>query len=666
MAPLEPQRETPVRTCLSTMISRVGISRVGISRVGISRVGISRVGISRLILALLLVLHVGLVARVAAVNSPTLDEPAHLSSGMSHWKLGKFDQYRVNPPLVRLVASLPLLLTEFEFDWSYLRGDAYARPEFTTGNRFATISGFRIFKTVMLARWACLPFTLVGAWVCYRWATDLYGHWSGVCAASLWCFSPNVIAHAAQIMPDAGASAMGCLAGYAFWNWLRRPTWRTALLAGCALGLAGLTKTTWILLFGLWPILWLVWASRTSGLSHQLDHNHTKSAHSLSDDDGDRERLYSTRMVQLRQLASSLLLAVYLINLGYGFEGSFKRLGEYTFISGTLTGRDVNARIPGNRFADSWLALVPVPLPENYVRGVDVQRYDFERGKWSYLRGEQRFGGWWYYYLYALVVKVPIGTWLLGISAGLLTLRHERNWLRMRNELVLVVPAIAVLLLVSSQTGFNRYLRYVLPALPFAFIWISKVFNTFKPRRLASFGVPCVFLVYSVVSSLWVFPHSLSYFNELAGGPVRGHAHLLDGNVDWGQDLLQLRQWLDAHPQAKNVRVAYFGSVALTAVKIEADPPPKGPAATTALGNPRQAALLGPQPGWFAVSVNLLHGYRHSGFEEPRYTYLLNFQPKAMAGYSIHIYEISLEEANRVREELGLPLLVPKQVDRSS
>jgi hypothetical protein len=40
-----------------------------------------------------------------------------------------------------------------------------------------------------------------------------------------------------------------------------------------------------------------------------------------------------------------------------------------------------------------------------------------------------------------------------------------------------------------------------------------------------------------VSSSLWIYPHSLSYFNESIGGPLNGPRHLLGSNVDWGQDL---------------------------------------------------------------------------------------------------------------------------------
>ena len=42
---------------------------------------------------------------------------------------------------------------------------------------------------------------------------------------------------------------------------------------------------------------------------------------------------------------------------------------------------------------------------------------------------------------------------------------------------------------------------------------------------------------WAVVSSLAVFPHSVSYFNEPAGGPENAAAHLIDASVDWGQGM---------------------------------------------------------------------------------------------------------------------------------
>jgi hypothetical protein len=48
---------------------------------------------------LLLAIQAGLLAWSATRHSPSVDEMGHLAAGVSHWELGRFDLYRVNPPL---------------------------------------------------------------------------------------------------------------------------------------------------------------------------------------------------------------------------------------------------------------------------------------------------------------------------------------------------------------------------------------------------------------------------------------------------------------------------------------------------------------------------------------------------------------------------------------
>ena len=69
--------------------------------------------------------------------------------------------------------------------------------------------------------------------------------------------------------------------------------------------------------------------------------------------------------------------------------------------------------------------MVPVPVPRNYLLGIDVQKRDFESHYYSYLRGEWRKEGWWYYYLYGLAVKVPLGVWALALLAAVLGLTRR-------------------------------------------------------------------------------------------------------------------------------------------------------------------------------------------------------------------------------------------------
>ena len=61
------------------------------------------------------------------------------------------------------------------------------------------------------------------------------------------------------------------------------------------------------------------------------------------------------------------------------------------------------------------------------ITGIDLQKWDFDRDRSSYLRGEWRIGGWWYYYLYALLVKLPIGFLLLAVFSITGAIRW-RDW----------------------------------------------------------------------------------------------------------------------------------------------------------------------------------------------------------------------------------------------
>jgi hypothetical protein len=60
---------------------------------------------------------------------------------------------------------------------------------------------------------------------------------------------------------------------------------------------------------------------------------------------------------------------------------------------------------------------------------------------------------------------------------------------------------------------------------------------------------------------------------------------------------------------------------------------------------------LGPKPGWFVLSVNEIHRQRGD------YEYFLEFEPVDWIGYSMMVFHITTDEANRVRRKLGLPEL---------
>jgi len=609
---------------------------------------------SRVLLVALLVLHTALIAWLDAKNSPNPDETAHMAAGAAIWRSDRLDLYAVNPPFVRALATLPIVYGCPDADWSSLQDERHdntgiTRPEWSLGIGLVRDNPDRAMWFFVLARWACIPLSLIGGYFCWRWAGEMYGSCAAALALVLWCFSPNVIAWSATICPDVAAASLGIAACYFFWRWLKEPEWFFALLAGVALGLAELTKMTWVVLFAVWPLIWLIWFW---GRRHRQQLSwHMKCA------------FYR----QALQLASIVAIGVLVLNLGYGLTGTCTRLGDFTFVSHALADADSIAEggKGGNCFAESWLRYLPVPLPRDYVRGIDLQKVDFERGLPSYLFGQWSQHGWWYYYVVCAVLKVPLGIWAIGLLAVGMRLGrlktiakgqpevkppgYRADWL---DEIVLLLPAIVLIVFVSSQTGFSRHFRYVLPAFPFLFVWIGSVAQK-ALQKPWSIGV-CVAgsLTWAVVSSLAIYPHSMSYFNEVAGGPMGGPRYLLDANIDWGQDVLYLKDWCTEHPEATPLHVAFGNSYSDTLLGLGDRVRNLDILKFNSQGESAERdnlKELGPMPGWYAMSVHRIHNPKDG------YEYFRHFTPVATAGYSIYIYHVAPEEASSVRKELGLP-----------
>lgn len=599
--------------------------------------------------------HVVLLGVSGWLQSPTLNEPGHLVAGIHHWTAADFTLYRVNPPLIRAAASLPAVLCGYAPDWSGYYEHVGARPIFGMGEDFIAANGRRSLAYFTLARWACIPFSVLGAWVSFSWARDLFGGSAAVMACALWCFSPMVLGHASMIAPDAHATALGLAACYTFWRWLCRPTWRQAVVTGVVLGLAELAKTTMILFYPLWPLLWLVfrWQDR-----------HAMTVRRWRNEAG---------MLLLR-----MCIGLYVLNLGYLGEGTFSQLKDFVFISQMFSGESTPGPDGGNRFHGSLLGLIPIPLPANYVIGIDVQQRDFEDfSRPSYLRGRYQSQGWWYYYAYAVLFKAPIGT--LGLIALTLLTAWTRYGPRIsfRDALILLSPAVLIFVVASLKSGFSHHSRYVLPCIPFVFIWISGLGAHFPatastvaavweraPRRVnvprrrarrATVGILTLgLLLWSASASLGIYPHSLSYFNRFAGGPLNGPEHLLNSNVDWGQDLLFLERWMEDRSDVRvgPVHLAFYNYYNPFDLGIEGIVP-------WPFGRSDTSEGMNVPEGYYAISVNLLYEFPwpvrdHEGrryFIDPRpLPYLRTLEPIGMAGYSIRVYS-----ANQVREAYAAP-----------
>lgn len=577
-------------------------------------------------------------AWLVETDSYVYNENARLTAGLINILKQDYSVFSVNPPLSSVVAALPSALIPgvycpYKMDYGFRE---HRRYEDEAGRVFLekNPNGRNL---VRLGRYSVLLFSAFGLLVCFLYGSWLFGTAGGAVAGVLWLFSPYILGHGAHIGPDVPSAAMALAASASFHYALASNSEKWLTRSGVALGLAESTKFTLIILYPILILLAIVYRLPTWRKQTR------------------KENLSETCRAFLLWFALSLVV----VNSCYLFKGSFKPLGSFQFKSQLFSGKKTGEL--GNRFQNSWLGVAPVPLPADYLEGIDVQRVDFETGLngTSYLNGRWSARGWFRYYFYALLIKTPLGFLALLALAIALTTRPQ-FCSPLRDEAFLWTPGLATLLFVSSQTGFSVHSRYAIPALPFFFVATARVGLLFS-KKFASFNAPRVKMIRTLVailislgvlSVLSVYPHEISYFNSLPLAmkspapklldPVprgakekyeaialkssrEGARFLLGSNIDWGQDSRRLGVWLEGRRDVDELYVRLISSEPLEELPVPCR-----------IYSPRL------KPGFYALGVNDL--YEEGGF----YSDFFKLRPEAVIGATIYVFRVGEKEAEQM------------------
>jgi hypothetical protein len=263
--------------------------------------------------------------------------------------------------------------------------------------------------------------------------------------------------------------------------------------------------------------------------------------------------------------------------------------------------------------------------PFFYWRGFHDVYVDQRPGYFPVLLGDFRPAGP-HHLLVAWLVKTPLPVLILFAGAAVAAFRGRSRGLR--EEAFLLVPALA-LFAVNAFFSAALGVRYLIPVFPFLFVFTGRLGTILETGSRRTGLAIAALLAWAVVEFVAISPDHLSYFNQIAGGPRGGVRWLDDSNVDWGQGLVQLRDYLEQHP-APGARLCYFGTF---------DPRSFG----VFLPELEPEQLISPRPGTLILSAHCvartLAWANHTG--DGRAAWLRAAEPKAIVGHAYWVYEIA-------------------------
>lgn len=559
----------------------------------------------------LLVVQAGQVAFVVHRESLTFDEDNHIFAGYMMHKTGDYGLNPEHPPLVKLLATLPLLGRDL---WiPPLQNREFKSEAYLDGRDFLArndgAAQHLLFRMRLCTGLLALALSLVVFFAAQEW----FGTGAGLIAMLLVVFDPNLLANSALVTTDIGVSLFFLLSIYAFYRYVKIPSVIRLLLAGIAAGLLLATKHSGILLA---PMLLLLIAWEILCAPKET-----------------RARL-TLRLTGA--FAAIGVIAVLVLWSFYGFRYTARPSGLR--LSTSLP----DYAAPLSHFSRSAVLAIARfrLLPESYLMGlVDVKRMaEFYP---TFILGKIYPHGQWWYFPFVILVKTTLGMLALVTLAAFAIFTGR---LRNRRELAFVLIPWFVYLAVAILAGMNIGSRHILPLYALAAILAGAglVALASQNPRWAWVGAALIFA--HIASSIAAFPNFIPYANEAWGGQRNVRNLLSDANVDWGQQLLQVKRWQDAHPD-EECWFAYFA-------RPEVDPATYGirchalPTIDTFwLGG---ADITPPEiHGTVLISAGDLSGCEWPSATMNPYRNLQHLEPAELIDYGVLVYrgDFSLDQA---------------------
>ena len=546
---------------------------------------------------LALVLGVQLVAAVRQW-SITSDEINHLHAGYRYLTCGDFGWNPEHPPLLKLVAALPLLAMQVNDPAPGACGMANSKAiDFHVGHDFTFANPERM---LMAGRAAASLFVFALLALVWFGARKMFGVEAALIAASLLVFDPSMLAHGALVTTDMAATFGFLAAVLALYFYLESRVGFYLIITGVATGIALAVKHSSVLL-----------APALLALAI-LDPVFVSSA----------EKSRARRILEnLAAVVIVGLIAVAVLWMTYGVRYAARPNGAGTWANESVAD------------SNSMLATRITPalerahlLPEAYLKGFQDILVDPEViPRPAFLLGRVYRGGRWFYFPVAALIKFSAVVLIFALAACF----SWRFWKKHRRELLFLIVPPAIFLAASCASNINMGIRHILPVLPFLILFGASGTWVLLSRYKNGLAVCAVAVFLHAASSLHAFPNYIAYSNEFWGGPSNTYRYLADSNVDWGQSMKEAKAYLDrAQPKSCWMIHAYndmdsdYGIPCGETSEFKVDEPPQHFSGTVIVTASALAGIL-----------NYTGGARTAAM-------FRNLQPKAkLGGSALFVYE---------------------------
>lgn len=433
--------------------------------------------------------------------SITSDEVDHLHAGYRYLQCNDFGWNPEHPPLVKIIAALPLMAMSIKDPIAHPCGLANSKEiDFVAGHEFVFANPERMLTA---ARWAVSLFSILLLLTVWFFARKLFGLPVAIISGVLVAFDPNFLANGALVTTDVAAALAFLLAVYALYRYAKEPNTTHLLAVGLATGFALCLKHSAVLLAIILPVLLV--------------------SDALLFGENERARTLLRRAGALVVVAAIAFIVLWAC---YGFRYAARPGAAAVWSPPQLPRAHSTIATKFIPLLQSWRL-----MPQAYLAGLQDVLVQAEVGETSFLLGRLYYKGTWFYFPTAMTIKYTLPV-LLMVLLSALSWRFWRG--KTRELLFLILPALLYLIF-SMSSKRNIGSRHLLPVLPFLVIFAAAGTWNLVCNRKRAIPILLALLAFHAVSSFRAYPNYLSYSNEIWGGPAETYRYLANSDVDWGQ-----------------------------------------------------------------------------------------------------------------------------------